>query len=132
MQISFLGYSQLIFNLPLSRTCNILSYQTSLIFSFVFSSRLHPGINNLSISHLNPHHNLINTMSSKQPTSTSKSSASVTDKARHTGSSEEKAGSGGSSRNVRARGALEAVRATARMQNDANNTRQQKKENPSS
>ena len=71
-------------------------------------------------------------MSSKQPTSTSKSSASVSDKARHTGSSEEKAGSGGSSRNVRARGALEAVRATARMQNDANNTRQQKKENPSS
>ena len=68
-------------------------------------------------------------MSSKQPTNTSKSSA---DKARHTGSNEEKAGSGGSSRNVRARGALEAVRATARMQNDANNTRQQKKENPSS
>ena len=71
-------------------------------------------------------------MSSKQPSNTSKSSASVTDKARHTGINEEKAGSGGSSRNVRARGALEAVRATARMQNDANNTRQQKKENPSS
>ena len=71
-------------------------------------------------------------MSSKQPTSTSKSSGSVTDKARHTGSNEEKAGSGGNNRNVRTRGALEAVRATTRMQNDANNTRQQKKENPSS
>ncbi|PAV17494.1 hypothetical protein PNOK_0755800 [Pyrrhoderma noxium] len=34
-------------------------------------------------------------MSSKQPSNTSKSSASVTDKARHTGSNEEKAGSGG-------------------------------------
>ena len=77
-------------------------------FSFVFYLRLHPGINNLSISHLNPHHNLINTMSSKQTINTPKAqtqtpkpaSTSTSSTTRIIPTKEEEAAFKDSSRNV--------------------------------